>query len=222
MHLNKSKTSSIDTSYYFGVYALIIGAYLLVSLLRLLLVSLGSLEASAKTHQWLLASIMNSKFKFFDETSFREIISRFSQDLQTVDQNLAILAVATLHFLVALAGIIILIATITPFFLGLGFLLALGITSSAWSTLMLHVTSNKSNRPKARPFSSTSVRPSQASLLFEPMAQGTSNLTQQKTRFELTAPTDLRSSWRLQSGGLQFALVLWVPLYPCLQAILLF
>ena len=42
--------SGVDTCYYFGVYAIIIVAYLVISLLRLLLVSDGSLRASANIH----------------------------------------------------------------------------------------------------------------------------------------------------------------------------
>ena len=121
-----SSTHSIELGYYFGTYALIIAAFLVVGLLRLLLVSYGSLEASAKLHRRLMESIMNAKFQFFDDTSFGHIMNNFSQDLQVVDQDLAVLAVATLHFLVALAGIIILIAVITPAFLGPGTFISIG------------------------------------------------------------------------------------------------
>ena len=69
---------------------------------------------------------MNSTFRFFHDTSFGEIINCFSQDLQTVDQDLAVLAVATLHFLVALTGIIVLLVTTTPVFIAPGMLLSVG------------------------------------------------------------------------------------------------
>ena len=116
----------VNASYYFGVCAIIIVVYLIVGLLRLLFVSKGSLNASTSIHRQLLKSVMNSKFRFFDHASFGEIIDRFSHDLQTVDQDLAVLAVATLHFLVALFGIIILIATTTPAFIGPGLLVSMG------------------------------------------------------------------------------------------------
>lgn len=117
-HLGSAQ--DVNVGYFFGMYALIIGVYLIVGLMRMLLVSFGSLAASAQIHQQLMRSIMNATFKFFDDTSFGQIINRVSRDLQTVDQDLAVLAVATLHFLGALAGIIILIAIITPAFLGPG------------------------------------------------------------------------------------------------------
>lgn len=104
-------------AYYFRTYAIIIIFFLIVGLARLLLISHGSLQASAIIHTSLTKAVMNSRFAFFDKTSFGEIINHFSRDLQTVDQDLAVMAVATLHFLVALLGIIILIVIITPSFL---------------------------------------------------------------------------------------------------------
>ncbi|KAL9119448.1 MAG: hypothetical protein Q9187_004001 [Circinaria calcarea] len=107
----------INLTYYFGMYGLIIGLYMVVGLLRLFLVSFGSLQASAVIHRRLIKSIMNASFIFFNDTSFGQIIGRFSTDLQIVDQHLAVLIIATLHFLGALAGIVILIAMTTPSFL---------------------------------------------------------------------------------------------------------
>ena len=107
----------VSVAYYFGTYAIIIVFFLIVGLARLLLISHGSLQASAIIHTSLTKAVMNSRFAFFDKTSFGEIINHFSRDLQTVDQDLAVMAVATLHFLAALLGIIILIVIITPSFL---------------------------------------------------------------------------------------------------------
>lgn len=68
---------------------------------------------------------MNASFNFFNGTSFGQIINRLSTDLQTVDQQLAVLIIATLHFLGALIGIIILIAMTTPSFLGPGVVISI-------------------------------------------------------------------------------------------------
>jgi ABC-type multidrug transport system fused ATPase/permease subunit len=110
-------TQGINITYYFGLYASIIGLYLQVGLVRLLLISYGSLRASAGTHKTLIKSIMHATFAFFDKVSFGQIINRFSRDLQMVDQDLAVLALATLHFLVALFGIVVLIVITTPAFI---------------------------------------------------------------------------------------------------------
>ena len=121
-----SSTHSIELGYYCGTYALIISAFLVIGLLRLLLVSYGSLKASAKLHRRLIESIMNAKFQLVDDTPFGHIINNFSRDLQVIDQDLAVMAVATSHFLVALAGIIVLIVVITPACLGPGIFISIG------------------------------------------------------------------------------------------------
>jgi hypothetical protein len=62
----RTSEQGVSVCYYFGIYVLIIGVYLVVGLLRLLLISFGSLKASAQIHQSLLRSIMNATFKFFE------------------------------------------------------------------------------------------------------------------------------------------------------------
>lgn len=122
---SKLSPERINIAYYFSMYGLIIGLYMIVGLLKMLLVSFGSLQASAEIHRRLIKFIMNASFKFFNDTSFGQIISRFSTGLQTVDQHLAMLIIATLHFLGALTGIILLIAITTPSFLGPGVLISI-------------------------------------------------------------------------------------------------
>lgn len=123
---SKLTPERINLNFYFGMYGLIIGLYMIVGLSRMLLVSFGSLQASAEVHRRLIKSIMNARLKFFHDTSFGQIINRFSTDLQTVNQHLAVLVIATLHFLGALTGIIILIAMTTPSFLGPGVAISIG------------------------------------------------------------------------------------------------
>lgn len=114
----------VDIRYYFRICALFISMYLLISLLRMLLVSFGSLMFSAQIHQRLLSSIMHATFHFFDCTSFGQIINRFSRDLRTVDRGLAAMTLATLHFLGSLAGTTLLIAITIPGFFGPGDLIS--------------------------------------------------------------------------------------------------
>lgn len=103
-------------SYYFGIYVFLLVAYLIVGFLRLFTLSVGSLTASAHIYETLLQSVINATLKFFDDESFGKIIGVFSRDMQTVDQDLAVLAIATLHFVGVLAGTTILIVIITPAF----------------------------------------------------------------------------------------------------------
>ena len=69
---------------------------------------------------------MSARFKFFNKTSFSHIANSFSRDLQVIDIGLAVLAVAILHFLVALASPNIVIAVITLAFLGPDVFISIG------------------------------------------------------------------------------------------------
>ncbi|KAF2805216.1 uncharacterized protein BDZ99DRAFT_524928 [Mytilinidion resinicola] len=82
-----------------------------------LLLNSNFLRSRSSIHIILTKNVMNATFAFFDKTSFGEIVNHCSQDMQAVDQDLAVMAVATSHFPVALLGIITLIVIITPAFL---------------------------------------------------------------------------------------------------------
>ncbi|KAI0190101.1 P-loop containing nucleoside triphosphate hydrolase protein [Astrocystis sublimbata] len=103
-------------SYYFGVYVLFLFAYIGIGFMRLYTLSIGSLASSVRIHHGLLRSIGSATLSFFDDRNFGEIINVFSSEMRVVDQDLAVLAIATLHFAGALVGITILIAIITPAF----------------------------------------------------------------------------------------------------------
>ncbi|KAK3358571.1 P-loop containing nucleoside triphosphate hydrolase protein [Lasiosphaeria ovina] len=103
--------------HYFGIYALLLIIYLIIGFMRLYMLSIGSLVASFRIHDTLLKSILGASLKYFNDKSFGQIVGLFSRDMQTIDQDLAVLALATLHFIGALMGITILIIAITPQFL---------------------------------------------------------------------------------------------------------
>lgn len=123
---------------------------MVIGIARLLLVSYESLRASNYIHTGLTRNILTTGFGFFNKTAFGEIINRFSRDLQNVDQDLAVLALGTLHFLVALLGIITQIAVLTPAFLCREFSLDSRIGLLELSTSVVHATSSKSKQPSLR------------------------------------------------------------------------
>ncbi|KAK3997785.1 putative ATP-dependent bile acid permease [Cladorrhinum sp. PSN332] len=108
--------SSWSLERYFGVYALLLAVYFVIGFMRLYILSVGSLTASVRIHDTLLQSVLSATLKFFDDKSFGQIISLFAGDMRTVDQDLAVLAIATLHFVGALLATTILIIAITPQF----------------------------------------------------------------------------------------------------------
>ncbi|KAK4249370.1 putative ATP-dependent bile acid permease [Corynascus novoguineensis] len=111
-----SRESPWSLEYCFGVYALLLAVYFLIGFLRLYILSVGSLAASARIHDNLLKSVLGATLKFLDSKSFGQLIELFSGDMRTVDQDLAVLAIATLHFVGALIATTVLIIVITPQF----------------------------------------------------------------------------------------------------------
>ncbi|KAK5089910.1 Transporter of the ATP-binding cassette (ABC) [Lithohypha guttulata] len=116
---------NVDSSYYLGVYALIGTAYIIICLLRELLLFKGSLQASRVLHQQLLGKILRATFRFFDSTPLGQLTNRFSKDLQSIDQEVAPVAIGLLHSAASVVTIVVLITTITPGFLIPGVFIAL-------------------------------------------------------------------------------------------------
>jgi ABC-type multidrug transport system fused ATPase/permease subunit len=108
---------NVDVTYYLTVYALIGIACMLVALFRDFWLFFGSLTASWKIHQRLMESVTRAKFKFFDVTPLGQIMNRFSKDLESVDQEVAPIAIGVMSCALAIVVTIALITAITPGFL---------------------------------------------------------------------------------------------------------
>jgi ABC-type multidrug transport system fused ATPase/permease subunit len=61
--------------------------------------------------------VARAKFRFFDSTPLGQIMNRFSKDIESVDQEIAPVAVGVVHCLASILTIIVLISAITPGFL---------------------------------------------------------------------------------------------------------
>lgn len=109
--------SGVDVSYYLGVYALLGLFYMTISLLREGFMFTGSLSASWKLHKRLLESVTRAKFRFFDSTPLGQLMNRFSKDVEAIDQEVAPVALGTVHCLFSVITIVVLISVITPRFL---------------------------------------------------------------------------------------------------------
>ncbi|GLA03501.1 hypothetical protein AnigIFM60653_003134 [Aspergillus niger] len=116
---------NVNVSYYLGVYALLGVAFVAISLIREGVLFWGSLHASFKIHQRLLRAVMHAKFKFFDSTPLGQLMNRFSKDVESVDQEVAPVAIGMLHSLASVVMIVILISVITPGFLIAGIFITL-------------------------------------------------------------------------------------------------
>jgi ABC-type multidrug transport system fused ATPase/permease subunit len=119
----------VNVAYYLGVYALLGSFYILISLAREGLVFWGSLHASWKIHDRLLKAVMHAKFRFFDSTPLGQLMNRFSKDVESVDQEVAGVAIGMLHSLASVIMVVILISWITPRFLIAGVFIILVYTA---------------------------------------------------------------------------------------------
>lgn len=119
----------VNVAYYLGVYALLGFLYIAISLSREAVLFWGSLHASWKIHDRLLKTIMHAKFRFFDSTPLGQLMNRFSKDVESVDQEVAPVAIGMLHSLASVIMIVILISAITPGFLIAGVFITLVYTA---------------------------------------------------------------------------------------------
>ncbi|KAK5134895.1 hypothetical protein LTR08_005985 [Meristemomyces frigidus] len=118
---------NVDAGYYLAVYAVLGAAYPIITLLREGVLFGGSLTASRRIHRQLMESITHAKFRFFDSTPLGQLMNRFSKDLESVDQEIAPVAVGMVQCAASIVTIVVLISVITP-----GFLIAAVFISAAY------------------------------------------------------------------------------------------
>ncbi|KAH0537387.1 hypothetical protein FGG08_005829 [Glutinoglossum americanum] len=122
--VSASTSSDVDVGYYLGIYGLLGLSYMCVSLMREAILFGGSLTASWKLHKRLLEAVTRAKFRFFDSTPLGQLMNRFSKDIESVDQEIAPVALGMVHCLASVVSIVILISVITPGFLIAGFFIS--------------------------------------------------------------------------------------------------
>ncbi|KAK0851967.1 Transporter of the ATP-binding cassette (ABC) [Friedmanniomyces endolithicus] len=109
--------SEVDAGYYLGVYAALGVGFMIITLVREGVLFGGSLTASKRIHRNLMEFVTHARFRFFDTTPLGQIMNRFSKDIESVDQEIAPVAVGVVHCLASIITIVVLISVITPSFL---------------------------------------------------------------------------------------------------------
>lgn len=112
-----TSNSNVDAGYYLGVYALLGVIFMIITLSREAVLFWGSLGASRRIHQRLVNAVMHAKFRFFDSTPLGQLMNRFSKDIESVDQEIAPVAIGVVHCLASIITVVILISVIIPAFL---------------------------------------------------------------------------------------------------------
>ncbi|KAF1947045.1 hypothetical protein EJ02DRAFT_171889 [Clathrospora elynae] len=107
----------VDSVYFLSVYAVLGLIFMLITFLREGFLFGGSLAASRRVHERLIQKVTHAKFRFFDQTPLGQLMNRFSKDIESVDQEVAPVAIGVVHCFASIVTTVILISIITPAFL---------------------------------------------------------------------------------------------------------
>jgi ABC-type multidrug transport system fused ATPase/permease subunit len=109
--------SDVNSTYFLVVYAILGLIFMFITFIQEGFLFGGSLAASRRVHERLIHKITHAKFRFFDQTPLGQLMNRFSKDIESVDQEVAPVAIGVVHCLASIITIVILISVITPAFL---------------------------------------------------------------------------------------------------------
>uniref|UniRef100_A0AAR2LI14 ATP-binding cassette sub-family C member 5 n=1 Tax=Pygocentrus nattereri TaxID=42514 RepID=A0AAR2LI14_PYGNA len=103
--------------YYSRVYALSMGAVLLLKTVRGIVFVKCSLRAASTLHDKLFKALLHSPMHFFDTTPLGRILNRFSKDMDEVDVRLAMHAEMLMQNLTLVLFCLGVVSTVFPWFL---------------------------------------------------------------------------------------------------------
>jgi len=109
--------NDVDSTYFLVVYAILGLIFMFITFVQEGFLFGGSLAASRRIHERLIQKVTHAKFRFFDQTPLGQLMNRFSKDIESVDQEVAPVAIGVVHCLASIITIVILISVITPAFL---------------------------------------------------------------------------------------------------------
>jgi ABC-type multidrug transport system fused ATPase/permease subunit len=109
--------SDVDSTYFLVIYAILGLIFMFITFLREGFLFGGSLAASRRVHERLIQKVTHAKFRFFDQTPLGQLMNRFSKDIESVDQEVAPVAIGVIHCFASIVTIVVLISIITPAFL---------------------------------------------------------------------------------------------------------
>ncbi|KAI8821981.1 ABC transporter type 1, transmembrane domain-containing protein [Fimicolochytrium jonesii] len=116
--LSFTRPQPINVDWYLEIYALIGVLSLLALLIRIVAVAMGSLKASKRLHNAMLTSILRAPIRFFDITPLGRILNRFSRDTQCIDQEVSNFSGEFLRNSVSAIAVVLVVASVTPLFVG--------------------------------------------------------------------------------------------------------
>ncbi|KAL0973606.1 hypothetical protein UPYG_G00207060 [Umbra pygmaea] len=106
-----------DLQYYSRVYALSMGATLLLKTLRGIVFVKCTVRAATVLHDKLFRRLLRSPMRFFDTTPLGRILTRFSRDMDEVDVRLAMQAEMLIQNLMLVLFCLVMVGIVFPWFL---------------------------------------------------------------------------------------------------------
>jgi ABC-type multidrug transport system fused ATPase/permease subunit len=108
---SQTSTSGIYSNhFYIGIYAALLGAYIISIVAKALLFALFALRASTNLHNGVFSSVLRAPMSFFDSTPLGRILNRFTKDQDNIDDMLPDVldqAVGSLLIVLSSVGLII-------------------------------------------------------------------------------------------------------------------
>jgi ABC-type multidrug transport system fused ATPase/permease subunit len=113
----QSSMSKAKTGMYLGVYAALGGGYSLGTLISAVALALAGVHASENLHKGMLAKILRAPMVFFETTPTGRIVSRFSQDVNMIDEGIPRTIQSLISCMMQVLTTLIAIGMTTPYFL---------------------------------------------------------------------------------------------------------
>ncbi|XP_014273818.1 multidrug resistance-associated protein 1 [Halyomorpha halys] len=115
--VSNGTTDTSKRDMYLGVYGLLGIAEVVAAFLSYIFWYIGAANAGVRIHILLLSNIFHSPMSFFDTTPQGRILSRFSKDIDVIDDNIPENLQELLMFLSAVIGTLLVISYSTPLFI---------------------------------------------------------------------------------------------------------
>eukprot|EP00005_Dracoamoeba_jomungandri_P014183 CAMPEP_0174262580 /NCGR_PEP_ID=MMETSP0439-20130205/13739_1 /TAXON_ID=0 /ORGANISM="Stereomyxa ramosa, Strain Chinc5" /LENGTH=1412 /DNA_ID=CAMNT_0015347351 /DNA_START=291 /DNA_END=4529 /DNA_ORIENTATION=- len=106
-----------NSYFYLGIYAALGAASAIAVLIRSVAFAYGGVNSARVLHEMILAKVVRAPMSFFDTTPVGRILNRFAKDMYIIDELLPHTMSVFLLTLFNSVGIIVVISTVTPFFL---------------------------------------------------------------------------------------------------------
>lgn len=114
--VSNGTTDTNKRDMYLGVYGLLGVAEVIAAFLSSVCWFIGAADAGIRVHDLLLSNIFHSPMSFFDTTPQGRIISRFSKDIEVIDNTIPYSLKQLLMFLSGVIGTLLVISYSAPMF----------------------------------------------------------------------------------------------------------